>query len=177
MASFTDPEITVLLGDERETERRFVAEAATEPDFPRGWSAALLMAHIASWRTRLRDSLIEASRGLPVTGPPTDIDVFNAAELASNAGISLEVAAAEADTRFGDLLDLWATFGNRPFAWFTAKTAGEALLRNSYIHPRRHLAEHYVERGDRSRGALIKEETLAALRRISAPESVTGVWS
>src|SRR6266566_4909515 len=82
MAGFTDPEITFLLEDEREAERRFVAEAASEPDFPRGWSAALLMAHIASWRTRLRDSLIEASRGLPVSGPPSDIDVYNAAELA-----------------------------------------------------------------------------------------------
>jgi len=177
MAGFTDPEITFLLEDEREAERRFVAEAVSEPDFPRGWSAALLMAHIASWRTRLRDSLIEASRGLPVSGPPSDIDAYNAAELARNARISLEAAASEADTRLGDVLDLWASFGNRPFAWFTAKTAGEALLRNSYIHPRRHLAEHYVERGDRSRGAQIKDETMAALRRIGAPESVTSVWS
>src|SRR6266480_2728887 len=127
MAGFTDPEITSLLEDEREAERRFVREAATEP--------------------------------------------------ARNARISLEAAASEADTRLADLLDLWATFGNRPFAWFTAKTAGEALLRNSYIHPRRHLAEHYVERGDRSRGAQIKDETMAALGRIGAPESVTSVWS
>ena len=177
MAGFTDPEITSLLEAEREAERRFVDEAATEPDFPRGWSAALLMAHIASWRTRLRDSLIEASRGLPVSGPPTQVDAYNAAELARNARISLQAAASEADTRLGDLLDLWATFGNRPFAWFTATTAGEALLRNSYIHPRRHLAEHYVERGDRARGAQIKDETMAALRRIGAPESVTSVWT
>src|SRR5438132_6457589 len=158
MASFTVPEITLLLDDQRETERRFVVEAATERDVPGGWSAALLMAHIASWRTRLRDSLIEASRGLPVSGPPTNIDAYNAAELARNARISLEAAASEADTRLGDLLDLWATFGNRPFAWFSATTAGEALLRNSYIHPRRHLAEHYVERGERARGSQIMEE-------------------
>ena len=177
MAGFTDPEITSLLEDQRETERRFVAEAATERDFPAGWSAALLMAHIASWRTRLRDSLIEASRGLPVSGPPDDIDATNAAQLARDARISLETAAAEADTRLGDLMDLWATLGNRPFAWFTAKTIGEALLRNSYIHPRRHLAEHYEERGERARGARIKQETMAELRRVGAPESVTSVWS
>jgi len=177
MASFTAPEITVLLQDELEMERRFVAEAVTEPDFPRGWSAGLLMAHIASWRTRLRDSLIESSRGMPVTGPPADIDAFNAVELARNARISLEAAATEADTRLGDLMDLWATVGDRPFVWFTAKTTGEALIRNSYIHPRRHLAEHYIERGDRSRGARLKEDTMAELRRIDAPESVTSVWS
>src|SRR2546422_7101293 len=86
MAGFTDPEITFLLEDEREADRRFVAEAASEPDFPRGWSGALLMAHIASWRTRLRDCLIEASRGLPVSGPPSDIDAYNAAERPATRG-------------------------------------------------------------------------------------------
>jgi hypothetical protein len=177
MASFTDPEITSLLEGERDMERQFVAEAATELVFPRGWSSALLMAHIAAWRTRLRDSLIEASRGLPVSGPPADIDGANAAQLANDARVSLEAASAEADTRLGDLLDLWASVGNRSFSWFTAKTTGEALLRNSYIHARRHIAEHYAERGDQARAAQIKEETMAELRRVGAPESVTSVWS
>jgi hypothetical protein len=177
MASFTATEITGLLEDEKEFERRFVGEARSEAAFPKGWSAALLMAHIGNWRTRLRDSLIEASRGLPVSGPPADIDAFNAAQLARDARISLEAAAAEAETRLADLLDLWATSGNRPFSWFTAKTTGEALIRNSYIHPRRHLSEHYIERGDRPRGAQIHEETMAELRRVDAPQSVLDVWS
>jgi len=166
-----------LLEAERETERRFVAEAATEPDFPSGWSAGLLMAHIASWRTRLRNSLIQASRGEAVAGPPADIDAFNAVELARNAGISLESAATQAETLLGDLIDLWATVGDRPLGWFSAKTTGEALVRNSYIHPRRHLAEHFAERGDQSRGAELREETLAELRRAEAPESVLSVWT
>src|ERR1700730_18481023 len=174
MASFNDSEITSLLESQRETERRFVTEAATEPDFPGGWPAGLLMAHIASWRNRLRDSLIEVSRGLPVSGPPADIDGVNAAQLARDAGISLEEAATRAETGLADLLDLWATIGDRPFSWFTAKTIGEALVRNSYIHPRRHLAEHYVERGDRVRGDRLKNETLAELRRVGAPESGVG---
>ena len=177
MASFTDSEITRLLEEQRETERRFVAEAHTESDFPGGWPAGVLMAHIASWRTRLRDSLIEVSRGLPVSGPPADIDGVNDAQLARDAGISLDEAAASAETRLADLLDLWATIGDRPFSWFTARTIGEALVRNSYIHPRRHLAEHYLERGDRARGAGLKTETLAELRRVGAPESVLSVWS
>ena len=75
------------------------------------------------------------------------------------------------------LIDLWATLGDRPFSWFTAKTTGEALVRNSYIHPRRHLAEHYLERGDKSRGTELREETMAELHRVGAPESVTSVWS
>jgi hypothetical protein len=177
MASFTASEITRLLEEQRETERRFVAEAHTESDFPGGWPAGLLMAHIASWRNRLRDSLIEVSRGLPVSRPPTDIDGVNSAQLARDAGISLEEAAVRAETRLADLLDLWMTIGDRPFSWFTAKTIGEALVRNSYVHPRRHLAEHYVERGDRVRGDRLKSETLAELRRVGAPESVIGLWS
>src|SRR4030088_2089072 len=174
MAGFTDVEITSLLVSERDTERRFVAEAATEPDYPGGWSAGLLMAHIASWRHRLRDSFIEVSRGLPVSGPPADIDGVNAAQLARDARISLEEAAAQADTRLADLLELWATLGDRPFSWFTAKTIGEALVRNSYVHPRVHLAEHYLERGDRARGLEIYEETEGELRRDDAPGHILG---
>jgi len=177
MSGFTASEITSLLESQRETERRFVAEAATEPDFPGGWPAGLLMAHIASWRNRLRDSLIEVSRGLPVSGPPADIDGVNAAQLARDAGLPLAQAAARAETRLADLLDLWATIGDRPFSWFTAKTIAEALIRNSYIHPRRHLAEHYLERGDRARGDRLKTETLAELRRVGAPDSVMSLWS
>ena len=165
-----------LLESEREFERRFVAEAAGERDFPRGWSPGLLMAHLAGWRGRLRDCLIEASRGLPVSGPPPDIDAVNAAELARNAGISLDEAATRADGLLGDLIELWATLGDRPFSWFTARTTGEALVRNSFIHPRRHLAEHYAERGDPLRGEELHEETLAELRRVNAPESVIDVW-
>jgi len=165
-----------LLESQREFERRFVAEAATEPDFPRGWSAGLLMAHIAGWRGRLRDCLIEVSRGLPVSGPPADIDAVNNAELARYAGISLDAAATRAEGLLADLIDLWATLGDRPFSWFTARTTGEALLRNSFIHPRRHLAEHYAERGDQVRGAELHKATLAELRRIDAPQSVIDVW-
>jgi hypothetical protein len=135
------------------------------------------MAHIGSWRNRLRDSLIQASRGEPVSGPPADIEAVNAVQLAGDAKISLQAAATRADTLLADLIDLWATLGDRPFSWFTAKTTAEALVRNSYIHPRRHLSEHYLERGDQSRGAQIREETLAELQRADAPDSVINVWT
>ncbi len=126
---------------------------------------------------RLRDCFIQASRGEPVSGAPADADAVNAVELARNAGISLEEGATRAERLLADLVDLWATLGDRPFAWYTAKTTEEALVRNSYIHPRRHLSEHYVERGDRSRGAELREETLVELRRVGAPETLMKVWS
>ena len=158
-----------LLESQREVERRFVAEAPGERDFPKGWPAALLMAHIASWREKLRGSFIEASRGEPASPPPLDIDAFNAVELARNAGVSLEEAARRADGLLVDLIDLWAALGDRPFSWFTAKTTGEALVRNSYLHPRVHLAEHYLERSERTRGQQIFEETAGQLRRADTP--------
>ena len=169
-------DVLQLLESQRDFERQFVAEAPGERDFPRGWSAGLLMAHIAGWRGRLRDCLIEVSRGLPVSGPPPDIDAVNDAELARFAGISLAQAAPRAEGLLGDLIDLWATVGERPFSWFTARTTGEALVRNSFIHPRRHVAEHYAERGDQRRADELHQETLAELRRVDAPQSVIDVW-
>src|SRR5438309_8233916 len=161
-----------LLESQREAERRFVAEAAGERDFPHGWSAGLLMAHIAAWRERLRGSLIEAIRREPVSEPPIDIEAVNAAQLARDAGVSLEEGAARAEAMLVDQIELWATLGDRPFSWFTAKTTGEALVRNSYLHPRTHLAEHYLERGDRTRGVEIFEDTLGELRRAETPGHV-----
>jgi hypothetical protein len=163
-----------LLEAQREAERRFVAEAASEPEFPRGWSSGLLMAHVAAWREQLRAGLIEVSRQQPVSVPPADVDAFNAAQLARDADISLDEAAIRADTMLGDLIDLWATLGDRPFTWYIAKTTGEALVRNSYSHPRNHLAEHYLERGDRRRGPEIYDETAAALRAADAPGHTLG---
>jgi tetratricopeptide (TPR) repeat protein len=163
-----------LLEAERETERQFALEAASETDYPAGWPAALLMAHIASWRDVLRGGLIEASRGVPVSAPTIDVDAFNAAELARSAGVSLDEAARRADTLLGDLIDLWATLGDRPFSWYIAKTTGEALVRNSYAHPRNHLAEHFIERGDRARGYQTYEQSASALRQAEAPPTTLG---
>jgi tetratricopeptide (TPR) repeat protein len=163
-----------LLEAERETERQFALEAASETDYPAGWPAALLMAHIASWREVLRGGLIEASRGEPVSAPTIDVDAFNAVELAKSAAVPLEEAATRADALLGDLIDLWATLGDRPFSWYIAKTTGEALVRNSYAHPRNHLAEHFIERGDRARGYQTYEQSASALRQAEAPPTTLG---
>lgn len=163
-----------LLEAERETERQFVVEAVGESDFPAGWPAALLMAHIASWREQLRGNLIEASRGERLSAPPTDVDAFNAVELAMSAAVPLEEAATRADALLGDLIDLWATLGDRPFSWYIAKTTGEALVRNSYAHPRNHLAQHFIERGDRARGYRLYEVSATALRQAEAPPTTLG---
>src|SRR5205807_926209 len=96
------------------------------------------------------------------------------AELARGAGVSLEDAAARSDQALADLIELWNVMGDRPFAWYIARTTSEALVRNSYAHPRYHIAEHFIERGDPERGYQLYEETAAELRRVGAPGHTLG---
>jgi tetratricopeptide (TPR) repeat protein len=108
-------------------------------------------------------------------GPPAgSIDELNDAELPAGSRLSLADAAAESDAAFGALLGLWSSFGDRPFNWFMATTTAEALVRNSYSHPRIHLAGYHLERGDARRAQEIIEETAEELRRAEATPHILG---
>ena len=155
-------------------EQQFAATARDEPDHPGGWPAAVLLLHVATWRGQLLNGLRQAERGEPVAPPPEDVDAFNAAELARGAGVSLGDAAARSDQALTELIDLWTTMGDRPFTWYIARTSGEALIRNSYAHPRNHIAEHFIERGDPDVGHQLYEETAAELRKAGAPGHTLG---
>jgi len=155
-------------------ERQFAVEARTESDHPTGWPAALLLFHIAIWREQLLNGLRQKERGEAVAQPPKDVDAFNAAQLARGAGVSFEDALARSDQALADLIDLWKIMGDRPFTWYIARTTGEALIRNSYSHPRNHTAEHFIERGDPDRGYQLYEETAAELRKAGAPGHTLG---
>src|SRR5436189_55507 len=48
------------------------------------------------------------------------------------------------------------------------------LIRNSYARPRNHLAEHFIERGDRASGYRIYEESAIELRKGEAPGHILG---
>ena len=163
-----------LLESERETERRFIGQAESEPDHPTGWPASLLMSHIASWREQLRERFVQLRDGGPTMPPPQDIDAFNAAKLAQDAGVPLADAARRSDQALLALIDMWKATGDRPFTWYVARTTGEALIRNSYAHPRNHLAEHFIERGDRAGGYRIYEESAIELRKAEAPGHILG---
>jgi hypothetical protein len=154
-------------------ERQFAAAAKDEPQHPTGWPAALLLFHVATWRDQLLNGLQQTERG-DATAPPKDVDAFNAAELARGAGVSLEDAAGRSDRALTELIDLWKAMGDRPFPWYIARTTGEALIRNSYSHPRNHIAEHFIERGDPDAGYQVYEETAADLRKVGAPGHTLG---
>jgi tetratricopeptide (TPR) repeat protein len=126
------------------------------------------MFHIARWRERFRDSLRELNDGRPVTGPPEDIDAFNERELAEGATATLSDTSARADRAFADVIDLWKEVGERPMTWYVARTTGDAVIRNSYHHPRIHITEHLQQRGDRVSATRVLEESAADLRRAEA---------
>jgi hypothetical protein len=163
-----------LLETQRQAERDFVAEAAGETEPSTGWSAALTMFHLARWRGRLLHAMSEYASGRSFEPQAGNIDEFNDAELRTGDGLSLADTAAESDTAFAGLLDLWSKLGDRPFKWFMASSTAEALVRNSYSHPRIHMAGYFLDRGDARRAHEIYEATAAELRNAEATPHILG---
>ena len=166
--------VTKALEAQRDAEREFVAEALKSERQPKGWPAALVMFHISMWRERLRDALIEFRHARPYTAPPDNIDEVNDAELAGGIGTPLADAAARSDKLLSELIALGGELGDRPFKWFTANTTGEALLRNSYVHPRNHISDYMRENGDHAAAYRVVEGGTAQMRAIEAPPLILG---
>ncbi|HEY1161727.1 MAG TPA: hypothetical protein VGF78_01525 [Candidatus Dormibacteraeota bacterium] len=163
-----------LLQNQRDLERAFVAEAVGKKGPPEGWTPTMTMFHLAQWRDRLWNGLGEAAAERPVNAPPGDIDELNDAEMAGAAEVSLADAAARSDAALTSIMAMFETLGDRPFNWYMAETTGEAILRNSYLHPRIHLADQFMQRGDVSRSQRLTEETVSELREAEAPERLVG---
>lgn len=167
-------DIHQLLEKQRHDERDFAHQAALEPDRPIGWTYSQLMFHLARWRERLRDSLNQLQATGKAVSPPDDIDAVNALELDEGRRISVEEAAARSDAAAVELIELSDSLGDRPFKWYRADTVAEAVIRNGYFHPRNHIAEHFIELGDRARGHEILESTATGLRSVEAPGHTLG---
>jgi hypothetical protein len=166
-----------LLREERELERQFVSEVTGEPDPAAGWSATQVMFHLARWRERLARALTQVATKLtdePASSPPPNIDEFNDAEMAGAAGASLADEAARSDAALASLIADLETSGERPFKWYAAETTAEAIIRNSYLHPRIHIADQFRERGDVARSDRLCEETAEGLRKADAPGHILG---
>ncbi|HEV2477344.1 MAG TPA: hypothetical protein VGX22_12450 [Candidatus Dormibacteraeota bacterium] len=136
---------------------------------PRGWPAALVLFHFGMWRERLRNALVEVREGREFTHPSENVDELNDAELPQGIGTPLADAAARADLLLGELMELYETLGERPFHWYAGTTTTEAVLRNSYTHPRLHLSEYWKENGSLDRSARLWEGALTELPAAGAP--------
>jgi len=159
---------------ERDMEREFVAEALRSETQPKGWPAALVLFHVCMWRERLRDALRDVREGRSYTPPPENQDEVNDAELASGLGVSLTDIAERSERLLSELIALSDELGDRPFKWYVGKTTTEALLRNSYVHPRLHISEYLKENGERDRAHRLFEDAVSEMREASAPPIVLG---
>jgi len=155
-------------------EREFVAEVRKSEKQPKGWPAALILFHISMWRERLRNALTDVRDGRPYPPPPQNIDEVTDAEVASALGGSLADISDRSDTLLTSLIALSEQLGERPFKWFTASNTTEALLRNSYIHPRNHIVDYLKENGDDAGAYRLVEEAVSEMRDVSAPPLALG---
>jgi hypothetical protein len=167
-------DIRKALEAQREMEHEFVAEARKTEKQPKGWPAALILFHISMWRERLRDALTDLRDGRPYPPPPENIDEVNDAEVASGLGVSLADISERSDTLLASLIALSEQLGERPFKWFTASNTTEALLRNSYIHPRNHFVDYLKENGDEAGAQRLVEEAVVEMRDVSATPLALG---
>jgi hypothetical protein len=167
-------DVLPLLQKQQDLERAFVMEATGKAEPSSGWTPSMTMFHIANWRERLWNGLTEAAAERPVNAPPGNIDELNDAEMVGAAGVSLADAAARSDAALTSIIAMWETMGDQHFKWYFAETIGEAILRNSYLHPRIHLSDQLLERGEKSRSHQLTEETASELRAVEAPARVLG---
>ena len=112
--------------------------------------------------------LTDMSEGRSPSPPPADQDELNNAELADGIGIPLSDAAARADYLLTEIITLYDKVGDRPVVWYRAKTTGEAVLGNSYMHPRLHIYEYLRENDEHENADRLWEEALPELRELRA---------
>jgi tetratricopeptide (TPR) repeat protein len=169
-------DVRKALEAEREMEREFVAQVTRSETAPKGWPAALNLFHISMWRERLRNALTDVREGRAYKPSPEnqEIDEVNDAELASGLGVSLSDIAERSDTLLAELIALSDQLGERPFKWNVARTTSEALLRNSYTHPRLHINAYWKENGEPERANGLFEDAVSDMREASAPPGVMG---
>jgi len=129
------------------------------------------MFHLGMWRERMRERLAELAEGRPVTPPPPieKQDELNDRELSGGIGTPLTDAAGRSDHLLAEIIDLYAKVGDQPFPWYRARTTTEAVLGNSYTHPRAHMYAYLRENGDAAGATRLYEEAVAELRAASAP--------
>ena len=167
-------DVRKALESEREVEREFAAEAGRSETAPKGWPAALVMFHICMWRERLRNALTDIREGRPYTPPPENQDEVNDAELAGGLGVSLVDIAERSDVLLASLIALWDEVGERPFKWYANNTTTEAILRNSYVHPRNHFVDYLTQNGDVAGAHQLLEDAAAEIRLFGAPPAALG---
>jgi hypothetical protein len=132
------------------------------------------MFHVGMWRERFRDAFQNVKDGKDYQRPPAETNELNDAELPTGIGTPLADAASRADHLLGEIMDLYESIGERPFEWYLAKTTTEAVLRNSYMHPRLHMFEYFRENGLDDKGSRLFVDAAEEMRSADAPALIMG---
>lgn len=153
-------------------ERARVAESA-----PKGWPAALVMFHFGMWRERIRNSLAELADGRTPTPPPPleQQNEINDKDLARGIGTPLNDAAARSDHLLSEIIELYGKLGDQPFEWYRWKGTTEAVLANSYTHPRIHMYDYLRENGEHERANRLFEDALQEVKEASSSPAVHAI--
>jgi hypothetical protein len=130
------------------------------------------MFHVAMWRERMRDSLKAAAQGAEFQLSGTR-DEINDMELPNGIGTPLSDAAARSEQLLSEITELLDAVGGRPIQWLAKVDSTDAVLRNSYSHPRRHMCEYLAENGDVASARKLLEDALSELHQASVSDYVT----
>ena len=134
------------------------------------------MFHLGMWRERMRNSLTDLAEGRePKAPPPIETqDELNDAELANGIGTPLADAAARSDHLLAEIIALYEKVGDRPFQWYRWNTTTDAVLGNSYTHPRLHIYEYMRENGETDRAEQLWEDALPEMLAASDSPAIHG---
>ena len=120
----------------------------------------------------MRNALTDLSEGREPTPPPENTDEVNDAELPNGIGTPLADAAARSDHLLSEIIELYGRVGERTFDWYSAKNTTEAVLRNSYLHPRVHLFEYLRENGEQDPANELFEDMFTDMQAAGAPPMI-----
>lgn len=122
----------------------------------------------------MRNSLTELAEGRPPTPPPPNTDDVNDAELPHGIGTPLADAAARSDHLLAEIIELYKNVGDQPFEWYRWKTTTDAVLGNSYTHPRIHMYEYLRENGLHEQANRLLEDAAPEMKQASSNPLVHG---
>jgi hypothetical protein len=154
-----------LLKRERHDEGSVVEAARndTREELPgEGWPAVTYLGHFAHWRGILARHAVALRAGEPAGSAPEDTEAENQGHLARDRETSTEELIREWEGSWGEMLGVVEASSQEELNvepnWFGVPTVSIAILRNSYTHPRDHLVDFWIDRGQREKAAALCED-------------------
>ena len=135
-----------------------------------------MMFHMSMWRERLRHALNELAEARPQPAPPRAASTRSTTRSwRPESALRLRTPRRGPTLFLSELIAVHEKLGEKPMEWSAAKTTTEAVLRNSYIHPRNHMFAYLKENGDEVAAHRLFEDAEAAMRDADAPPLIRAI--